>query len=185
MGFFAFPPCLACSTRLYVCTPHMHSSYVCCTFFYIGYIILGWLSRAGFPSTRIFMQLNSHTALLTWSDSTTSSLFLSIGTKPVFLQILKWWRGSVCVGSCTHVCHWVLTCGKSWEFAEIFTPSFPHCFLAAHKLCCSFKNLEVRLLNSRNRGPCQPEKLSSKRQKKTLSASVFGSCCGCYCMFWD
>lgn len=80
------------------------------------------------------------------------SLFVHCGQNWSFC---RYWNNGVdqCVGSCTHVCQWFVTCGKSWEIAEIFTLPFPPWFLAACKLCSGFKNLEVRLMISRNWRP--------------------------------
>lgn len=125
-------------------------TYICCVCLYVDCIKI---IKSCIPRNR---NINAtpvpHCSTGVIRDSASSSLFLSIRDK-TGLSAVCWDNGMYqCVGSCSHVCQWAVTCGKSWEFAEIFTPSSLHCFLAACKLCGGFKNLEVRLLISRNRG---------------------------------
>lgn len=67
--------------------------------------------------------------LLCWHDSAQigSTDFVRWGQNWSFR---RYWNNGVdqCVGFCTHVCQQVVTSGKSWEFAEIFTLPFPICF---------------------------------------------------------
>lgn len=126
----------------------MHSSHVCCKFFNVSCIILSIKSWILCYQHIYATQLPHCSINMTWLNKL-KSLFVHWGQNWSFC---RYWNNGVdqCVGSRAHVCQWVVMCGKSWEFEEIFAPPFPQCFLAACKLYSGFKNLEVRLLISTN-----------------------------------
>lgn len=89
----------ACNTRLYVCTPHMYSLYVCCNCFYGT--LLSWVEYQVLESlyTRIFMQLYSHNARFNVIRlNQLKSLFVCSGQNWSFCS---YWNNAVdqCVGS--------------------------------------------------------------------------------------
>lgn len=69
---------------------------------------------------------------------------------------------------------------KELRIRRDFHPSFPHLFLAACELCSGLKNLEVRLLISRNREPGQPEKQRNKREAALFMKAVVSAASDAY-----
>lgn len=138
-----------------------------------------WISNPGCPSENMYLYLNSHAALLTWFGSNWLNGLCPLGTKLVFQEVLKQWCGSVC--GLMHSCL-PASCDvwKELRIRRDFHPSFPHLFLAACELCSGLKNLEVRLLISRNREPGQPEKQRNKRQAALFMKAVVSAAAAAY-----
>lgn len=130
-----------------------HAQFICLSVNALMWTMLDWGKRLELdPPLPAYLCSNSTptlTGYVNMSDSAGSNPFLStVDKKWSFWRV--WNNGLDHYVGC--VCQWVVTFGKSWEFAEIFTLPSSLCFLAARKLQGGFKNPEVRLLISRNRG---------------------------------
>lgn len=132
--------------QLLGCTAHV------CAVNSLTWAVLSWVSRAGFPASSIFMKLNSHTARLTWPDSTSSNRFLSTGDKTGLsadTETMVWI--SVWAHALMSAREFLLSVEKVENLQRFFfAPPFPSVSWLCVSSAVVFKNLEVRLPISRN-----------------------------------